>query len=273
MVGGVAMGDIKKMKFWCQKVLPLVYDDSLSYYEVLCKFLEKLNEIIELYNNITDDFETLVDQKINEFKVYVDEQNKIQDDNFNAYKQDVASEFDSVYDKISLEVNQLYNYINNIDNTIRIWVSQELEYLKKYIDNAIMGKIMIYDPTTGYKNPLGVVINHIYDALRYYGITCYDYDSAKWTAEKYDNTHITALKFDTLSKQIIGKIYEWYVFDYVTGTYDTVQRVLYRLFQTVRPNAITTNIYDSRTLSGEAYDALELTALEFDGDGVNQIPS
>lgn len=37
--------------FWCQKVLPLVYDDSLSYYEVLCKVRDKLNEVISSYND------------------------------------------------------------------------------------------------------------------------------------------------------------------------------------------------------------------------------
>lgn len=267
------MAEIKKMRFWCQKVLPLVYDDSLSYYEVLCKFLEKLNEVIELYNNITDDFESLVDEKIAEFKIYVDEQNKIQDDNLNAYKDEMSKNFDDVYDKISLEVNRLYAYINNLDNTLRIWVTGEINALKKYIDDAILGKIMIYDPTTGYKNPLDVVINHVYDALRYYGITCYQFDTAKWTAQRYDDTHITALKFDTLSKQIIGKIYEWYVFDYVTGTYDTVQRVLYRLFQTVRPNAITTNTFDTRANTADEFDVLRVTAFNFDDDGVNQIPS
>lgn len=34
-------------KFWCYKVLPLVYDDSLSYYEVLCKVVKYINELIE----------------------------------------------------------------------------------------------------------------------------------------------------------------------------------------------------------------------------------
>lgn len=38
---------IKPLRFWCQKVLPLVYDESLSYYELLCKVAEKLNELIE----------------------------------------------------------------------------------------------------------------------------------------------------------------------------------------------------------------------------------
>lgn len=31
---------------WCYKVLPLVYDDSLSYYEVLCKVVDYINNII-----------------------------------------------------------------------------------------------------------------------------------------------------------------------------------------------------------------------------------
>ena len=34
-------------KFWCHKVLPLVYDDSLSYYEVLCKVVDYINKLIE----------------------------------------------------------------------------------------------------------------------------------------------------------------------------------------------------------------------------------
>ena len=36
----------------CFKVLPLVYDDSLSYYEVLCKLTTKMNEIIETFNSL-----------------------------------------------------------------------------------------------------------------------------------------------------------------------------------------------------------------------------
>lgn len=37
---------LTRFKFWCQKVLPLVYDDSLSYYEVLCKVVEYINNLI-----------------------------------------------------------------------------------------------------------------------------------------------------------------------------------------------------------------------------------
>ena len=41
------MGDLKRFRFWCYKVLPLVYDDSLSYYEVLCKVVDYINKLIE----------------------------------------------------------------------------------------------------------------------------------------------------------------------------------------------------------------------------------
>lgn len=37
------------------KVLPLTYDDSLSYYEQLCKLTSKMNEIINFINTNADD--------------------------------------------------------------------------------------------------------------------------------------------------------------------------------------------------------------------------
>lgn len=50
----------------CFKVLPLVYDDSLSYYEVLCKLTSKMNEIIETFNtlNIAEIVDELIKEKI-----------------------------------------------------------------------------------------------------------------------------------------------------------------------------------------------------------------
>lgn len=54
------MQKITDFKFWCQKVLPLVYDDSLSYYEVLCKVSEKLNDVINNINLIPDYIRSLV---------------------------------------------------------------------------------------------------------------------------------------------------------------------------------------------------------------------
>ena len=49
--------DVKPLhhfRFWCQKVLPLVYDDSLSYYEVLCKVVNYINNLIGTNNEIIE---------------------------------------------------------------------------------------------------------------------------------------------------------------------------------------------------------------------------
>lgn len=57
------MGYIEKLNInYVNKVMPTVYDDSLSYYEVLSKILYKLNEVIE---NVGD---TNLKEEIDEVK-------------------------------------------------------------------------------------------------------------------------------------------------------------------------------------------------------------
>lgn len=50
---------LKHFRFWCQKVLPLVYDDSLSYYEILCKVVTYINELISQDKIFADEIESL----------------------------------------------------------------------------------------------------------------------------------------------------------------------------------------------------------------------
>ena len=44
------MNELTPFTFWCQKVMPAVLDNSLSFYEVLCKLTAKLNDAIETIN-------------------------------------------------------------------------------------------------------------------------------------------------------------------------------------------------------------------------------
>lgn len=52
---------VADFKFWCQKVLPLVYDDSISYYEVLGKMVVYLNQVIDNINADTANVAELED--------------------------------------------------------------------------------------------------------------------------------------------------------------------------------------------------------------------
>lgn len=50
---------MRTFRMWCYKVLPLVYDDSLSYYEVLCKVVEYINDLIAQDKVFSDELEKL----------------------------------------------------------------------------------------------------------------------------------------------------------------------------------------------------------------------
>ena len=51
---------IRPFRFWCQKVLPLVYDDSLSYYELLNKVVDYLNNVIEDESAMVENIDSLL---------------------------------------------------------------------------------------------------------------------------------------------------------------------------------------------------------------------
>lgn len=53
------IGKIPHFRFWCQKVLPLVYDNSLSYYEVLCKVVHYINKLIDDDKIMADEIDDL----------------------------------------------------------------------------------------------------------------------------------------------------------------------------------------------------------------------
>ena len=65
--------NLPHFRIWCQKVLPLVYDDSLSYYEVLGKTVKYINNLIDTNKEIFLELDTLknelktVEKWINEF--------------------------------------------------------------------------------------------------------------------------------------------------------------------------------------------------------------
>lgn len=59
-------------RFWCQKVLPLVYDDSLSYYELLCKVVNYLNNTMQDVNTLAGDVSAIA-TAYTQLETYVNE--------------------------------------------------------------------------------------------------------------------------------------------------------------------------------------------------------
>lgn len=88
---------INNLIYWCHKILPLVYDDSLSYYEVLCKTSAKLNEVIDSTNGLLGAWNT--------YKNDIDKA-------FGDYTAGLDKKFDDLSDKMSAEFSR-YKYIVN----------------------------------------------------------------------------------------------------------------------------------------------------------------
>ena len=102
--------EMGNFRFWCQKVLPLVYDDSLSYYELLCKVVDTLNEVITNLNNFNEDINNLL-------KAYVELQDYV-NNYFNNL--DVQTEINNKLDVMATDgtlsqiINeQIFNDLNN----------------------------------------------------------------------------------------------------------------------------------------------------------------
>lgn len=90
---------------YCHKVLPAVFDDSLSYYEVVCKLTDKVNELISTYDDLQEQIDNL-DSRIKDndadiaklFGLVSDLDDKVESYNSNVLS--LIAEIFSILDKI-----------------------------------------------------------------------------------------------------------------------------------------------------------------------------
>lgn len=101
---------IPYLRFWCQKVLPAVYDQSLSYYEVLCKLEAFLNKMLEELEKMQDNIDAL-------HKAYKDLQDWV-----NAEIAWFEAHMEQHFDDLTRELwNRFEEYKNNTNTTLQQW--------------------------------------------------------------------------------------------------------------------------------------------------------
>ena len=115
--------NLQPFRYWCYKVLPLVYDDSLSYYELLCKVVEYLNETME-------DVETLHGDVTNIHSAYVELQNYV-NNYFNSL--DVQEEINIKLDNMASS-GELYEIIRRYTDPIVNEQNDKINVLKTRMD-------------------------------------------------------------------------------------------------------------------------------------------
>ena len=109
--------DITPLQFYCHKILPLVYDDSLSYYEVLCKVQQKLNELIENNNEL-----------IRQWELYKNEIDKA----FGEYKKQLQAELAEMREDISAFEEMINAEIAAFKNTVNTQLANQTKAINDF---------------------------------------------------------------------------------------------------------------------------------------------
>lgn len=130
--------ELRPFRFWCQKVLPLVYDDSLSYYELLCKVVDYLNKTMEDVDHMNTDVDTLYSsfQEFQEgtFRIY----NELVD-YVNTYfdELDVQEEINNKLDAMVSDGSLVAILQPDIATEVSDWLSEHITPTTPAIDNTL----------------------------------------------------------------------------------------------------------------------------------------
>ena len=182
----VQFNDVRKSRpVYCQKVLPAVYDDSLSYYEVICKLQSKLNELIEEFNKLTPDEWATHDE--------------------------LAAAIAELSREIYAAIAELKTYVDNENAEQTVMLKAHLliklkelrEYLEGLIANTQLSDVKVIDPEDSY--PRKDVQSVFYSQNQNYRFFS---DSAK---------NIDAKDYDITTLEGLGL--EAYVFDFYSTFY------------------------------------------------------
>lgn len=208
---------LRPFKLWTLQNFPFIEEDfdALTNYEMMCKIVGKLNEVVDITNEQTETFKYLSEEFV-KLKNYVDEYLKDIDDikaqielidsaldNIAITLNEHQEEISSLNNKIDSEINRVIAIINENYNQLKTYVDYQDSILNTKIDNIQIGQIEIYDPTSGTIKPLQEVINDLYGLTNKDGLTASEFDTLELTATSFDTYQITAYQFDSEGKIIL----------------------------------------------------------------------
>lgn len=150
---------IEKLKWITWSIMPLVYDESLSYVELLDKVIAKLNEVIEATNNFTKPVQETIDAWLKS------------DEGQAAVEQSVG-DFIVAYSKTPSFQQILVSALENQSAEIKTAASEAAEaYLKSpegktALDTEIRDYMLVYTKTDEFKNLISEYVMELNDILR-----------------------------------------------------------------------------------------------------------
>lgn len=128
--------NVDKFSMGCTpKVLPLVYDDSISYYEEVCRLVNKINELVDALNNVSIDI-------LQQANSYTDTQIANARSEFDAKVREIeelerrlGEQYSDFTKVVNARIQFISNEVNRIDNKIDDEIIGANEYTNQAIKN------------------------------------------------------------------------------------------------------------------------------------------
>lgn len=283
-------------------IVPLVYDDSLSYIEFLAQVQAKVNEVINQVNNIETDLQEQIDtsisvyavtvnQQLDDLKSYVDTANSTLKSEVTTYVSEQVDYIYNLFSDFTSSVNAKILEIQSAMANLQTLLTSSIAYLTAYIDSenskqnvdakVEYGKIYdyidnisktyppVFNPITGTYTNVETTILDMYSSFRYFAFTCTEFDNSGITCAEYDSKLITAINYD-----LYGKLFFEYfekltaMTNPYTGVQDTVKNVIYETSKKTTLLTINCTDYESLHITATDYDNKLITAYNFDFYGL-----
>ena len=289
------------IRFHCYKVLPLVYDESLSYYEQLCKVLYSLNETIEAVTDIQtaisdiggnvseltekvnamvteiDDFENnvnntlkIINETIENYDIRFNdleaELTKEIEDNVKALKDYIDTTLGNIKadirEIIERELQLIYENMDKLESELRAEIESEIKNLIDSIPD--LTNVNVINPVTGKLSKVQVALDDLFMNTRYNALT----------VDEFNHLH---LSIDECNKLMYRSAFRgWSVITWLTEAKELLDKSLKHRMA----NAVTGAWQDFKKSIEENTDMLricgcltveEFGALNMTVDGFNEV--
>lgn len=268
---------VDKLRFRSYKVLPLVYDNTLSYYETLCKVVDKINETVQMLN----DFEDTYNDFEQRFGVLESQFATILPDIQNALNQCAQIKADFIvlegkFVQLKDEVGVLANHVDSVEVKLRKEYKDADELVKAYaleldriqhadIENKYQElKRDLRSVLTTYTNQVETLHQMIHN---YYSQITTEYTQAD------EEIFRRACRHDMLIVQeLIDSLPDIItVQNPVQGKQTSLDKALEDIYTNLRYYAIKAKYFDRWNVKASEFDELGITAIEFDTNGTRAI--
>lgn len=234
---------IEYLRYWCYKILPLVYDDSLSYYEILAKTTNKVNELVDTCQKYYEDAIKYADElnaeTFKDVKEYIDEQLDITGimEKVNTALDDALNKVDTNLEEFRKENEQLQAYIENIEKSLD----------SKIVEQNAHVAATVAELTKDVTDQL--------NALKAYS------DAEDAVLKNYIDEEVRKI-MDSLPE-----ITSVQVLNPVTGEITDIGTALNDMYNALTYWSFTAETFDACAYTCEYLDGLNLSALEWDTEG------